>query len=60
MSTKNIAISLAIIVVSLMAVSLAEINVIMRGINPAAALAAVTVVIIGVMWLKKNSKSIIK
>ena len=56
MSTKSIAIGIAIVVVSIIGVAITEPYVIMHGINPAAALAAVTVAVIGVMWLKKTAK----
>ena len=58
MSTKKIAIS-AVIVVSIITfvTLLAETYMTLQGFNPAAAIAAITVAVIGVMWFKKAARS---
>ncbi|MGA3290984.1 MAG: hypothetical protein ABSD42_12175 [Candidatus Bathyarchaeia archaeon] len=58
MSNKNVA-STVIVVVSLIALIalFTENYVTLQDINPAAAIAAVTVALIGIMWFKKTAKS---
>lgn len=58
-SNKTIAVSTAIIVISLVALAaiLAETYATLQSINPVAAIAAAAVVIIGLVWFKKASKS---
>ena len=57
MSNKNFAIGTLIVLVSIVTVGLlAEAFLTLQGINPIAALAAITVAVIGVVWLKKTAK----
>ena len=59
MSNKTIAVGTVIIVISFttLAVLSAEIYGILQTIDPIAALAAVTVAVIGIIWFKKTTKS---
>ena len=57
MSNKNFAIGTLIVLVSIVTIGLlAEALLTLQGINPIAALAAITVAVIGVVWLKKTAK----
>jgi hypothetical protein len=57
MSNKNIATGAVVILVSIVTVALAsETDLTLQGINPAAIIAAIAVVIIGTAWLKRTSK----
>jgi heme/copper-type cytochrome/quinol oxidase subunit 2 len=59
LSNKTIAVGTAIIIISLITLAAlsAEIYGTLQSINPIAAAAAVTVAIIGIIWLKKTTKS---
>lgn len=58
MSNKTVAVSTAIIIISMVtaAVLRAKTDATLPTINPIAALAAVMVVIAGLVWFKKTSK----
>jgi len=57
LSNKNLAVGTVIVLVSFVAAALvAETYVTLQAINPIAALAAVTVALIGIAWLKKTAK----
>jgi hypothetical protein len=57
LSNKNFAVGTLIVLVSFIAVALvAEIYLTLQAVNPIAALAAVTVVLIGIAWLKKTTR----
>ena len=58
LSNKNVAISAVILVSIITFVALlGETYVALQGINPAAALAAVAVVLVGILWFRKAAKS---
>ena len=58
MSNKNFAIATVIILVLIVSVGfLGDVFLIVERINPTAAIAAITVALIGVLWLKKTAKS---
>jgi hypothetical protein len=58
LSNKNLAIGTAIVLVLIVSVSfLGEGFLAVESINPIAAFAAITVALIGVVWLKKAAKS---
>ena len=60
MSNKNLAISTAIVLFLIVSAGfLAKVCLALESINPTAAIAAITVVFIGVIWLKKTGKSTI-
>jgi hypothetical protein len=57
LSNKNLAVGTLIVLVSFVAVALlAEIYLTLQAVNPIAVLAAVTVALIGIAWLKKTTK----
>jgi hypothetical protein len=57
MGNKNIAIGTVLVLVSIVTIALvAETFLTLQGINPIAALAAVTVAVIGIAWFKKTVK----
>ena len=58
MSNRNIAIGTAIILFSTITITLiSETYLALQGINPLAAIAALTVAIIGVAWFKKTANA---
>ncbi len=58
MSNKNIAIGTVAVLLTIISIVLAtELYLTLQGINSAAVVAAITVVVIGVAWFRKTSKS---